>query len=587
MGQSKKKLIIGGITLMLLIAIIVVIVVVTNRSEPIENTPTKAKAARYAKAGIATDSTICSDEGSKILQKGGSAVDAAVASTFCLGVANPFSCGIGGGGFMVFFENSTKKFFVYDYREEAPAAAHKKMYINKSSTIGALASGIPGEVKGMWAAHKTHGKLPWKELIQPAIKLAEEGIPIIKPLANAIQSVKKKMEKIQQEMPADIKKLLTNSEGEYLKEGELFVNKQLGNTLRAIANDGVETFYEGEVAQNMTRDVLNNGGILTMSDMKNYTVKKRDVLQLKLNNEYTVNTMPLPGGGPIVSMIHNILSGYSFKDFDINNIDNALEFWQKLIESMKFSYAQRGLLGDPDYLPKSNITRVMDLIKDLQIGEKIRKNKIKLDKTFKPDYYGGAWGKDDFGTSHTSIIAENGDALGMTNTINTYFGSLFLSASTGIIMNNEMDDFSTPGKSNSFGYPPSPANFITPGKRPLSSMSPTIITDKSGNVRMVVGASGGSTIISGTSTIIAKHLYLNMELGESVTSYRFHHQGIPNIAHYNTNIPPSEELIEKLRKIGHDVKGRTSDCVTQAVARLDGYVYAMSDPRKSAEASGY
>ncbi|XP_066928254.1 glutathione hydrolase 1 proenzyme-like isoform X1 [Clytia hemisphaerica] len=590
--RSSRKIVVGVITLVLLIAVILVVVFATRSSsssgEPVIP-DTHYEAGSYANAGVAADHTVCSDIGAKILEKNGSIADSAIATTLCAGVANPFSCGIGGGGFLVYYEKAKKKFHVYDYRETAPSKANETMYANISSTIGAQASGIPGEIAGMWDLHKDFGNLPWKDLVEPSIKLASEGIVVNAALEKAIQVVVKKMKDKGVDM-SGLKKLITHKDGTYLKEGDTYVNERLAETLRVIQKDGKKSFYEGDIAKNMTNDIIKNGGVWVQGDMANYTVAKRETFTLKLSNGYTINSMPLPGGGPIVGMIHNIISGYDFSKLDISKDDNdAFEFWQKLIESMKFSYAQRGLFGDPGFVPTKNITDVMNIIKDLQTGVKIRQNKIRLNETHNSSYYGGFWGKDDFGTSHTSILTKEGDAIATTNTINTYFGSLFVSESTGIIMNNEMDDFSTPGKINAFGYPPSPANFIRPFKRPMSSMSPTIVTDDNGDVKMVAGASGGSRIISGTATIIAKYLYLNMKLGDAVASYRLHNQGVPNRITYNKNkqFAPKSSLIDRLRHIGHVVQGGGSDCVTQAVVKDGDHLLAMSDPRKVAKASGY
>ncbi|XP_057295021.1 glutathione hydrolase 1 proenzyme-like [Hydractinia symbiolongicarpus] len=580
--SKKKCLIISLIGLILLIVIIVIIVVATKKKDKDNDVSPSSGfvAQKYKKAAVAADAKICSQVGANMLKKNGSATDAAVATLFCLGVVNLQSCGIGGGGFMVFYQKALKKFTIFDYREVAPLAATKDMFINDSSVRGGLAIGVPGQVKGLLEVHKKHGKLNWSELVEPAIKLADEGIIISKALAGTIKSASKN-----EHLSDNLKKLLTKKDDvTFLGEGDVLVNKRLASTLRTIQmkpND----FYVGDLAKKIVADVTEAKGLITEEDLKKYSVVIREVVKFPLPNDLVLNTMSAPGGGPIVSMILNIMSGYNLSNYDLSKQKDQLAYYHKLVESMKFAYAQRGLLGDPDFVPEKNISEVLDLVKDPKIGAKIRE-KIWMNQTHPLSYYGGYFGKNDFGTSHVSILAENGDAVAATATINWGFGSYVRSLDTGIIYNNEMDDFSTPGKSNLYGYPPSPANFIEPRKRPLSSMSPSIVTDKNGDVKMIAGASGGSRIISGTAQVLLKKLYLGLPLGECVSSYRLHHQGVPNYITYNPKYAPPMRLLDDLKKLRHTYQKKGSISVVQAVYKEGNDIYAMSDPRKGGESDG-
>ncbi|XP_065664047.1 glutathione hydrolase 1 proenzyme isoform X2 [Hydra vulgaris] len=577
--SNLRKWIFGILAVAIVIIIIIVIAVVVKKKTRHHKDPSKSfQANEYDHAAVAADSRLCSEIGVDILKKKGSAVDSAIATTLCLCVVQVHSTGIGGGGFMVVYERAKKKFFVYDFRESAPAGATESMFVNQPSfsLYGGMAVGIPGMIKGLLSAHANHGHLKWSELVQPSLKLAVEGFPLPKILEESWKKTLKKPN-----ISQALKDLFTRNDGKWLEEGDLFINKALGKTL-SIIKDNPKDFYEGDLAKQIVKDIQN--GIITLDDLKSYTVKTPEILSLKLQkNNLTLNTMGLPSGGPVLAMITNIISGYDLSKVDFSNHESQTAFYHKLIESMKFGYAQRGLLGDADFLPAENITKVLSLMLNSTIALNIRRNKIWLNSTHPPSYYGGSFGKDDFGTTHLSVLAENGDAVSCTNTINTYFGSLLLSNTTGILYNNEMDDFSTPGVPNAYGYPPSAANFIHPGKRPLSSMSPSIITDGNGDVKMVVGASGGSQIISAVLQVLLRKIFFNQELGFAVNGFRLHDQGVPNEILYDT---PPKHLLDGLRELGHKSKSGLYN-VVQAIYKDKGKIYAASDPRKGGLPGGY
>eukprot|EP00794_Sanderia_malayensis_P013928 gene13928-15380_t len=585
--MKKSHIIIAVVVALVVVAAIVIGVVLGTRKKNDDKARVKHpenEAYMYKEAAVATDAPVCSTIGSDILKMGGSAVDAAVASSFCTGVVNLHSTGIGGGGFMVIYSRSNKKSEIYNYRETAPANASERMYLQNgtSSTLGGLSVAVPGEVKGLYKVWKKYGKLSWGKLIDPSIKLVTDGFPLPPPVAGAMgrTSTQNKI----RNSPALKKLLMVN--GEFKKEGDLLKMPDMAKTLKII-KDNPHDFYNGTLAQQIVNDIRNDGGIITLEDMKNYRVNVTDPIKLNFK-DLDLHTMPPPGSGAVLAMIINIIQGYDNKASDLSTTQKSIEVYQRLVESFKWGYARRALLGDPGFVPQENITRALNQMLNSTVADLIRKNKIKMDKTFNASYYGGYYGTDDFGTSHVSVLAKNGDAVSVTGTINFIFGSGLMSSTSGIIFNNEMDDFSTPGRRNIYGYAPTEANYIRPGKRPLSSMTPAIITDKNGDVKMIAGASGGSRIITGTAQAIINKLFFDLKLGPSVANPRLHHQLLPNKVQYYSTYPMAQSILDGLAKIGHIVEKTGWFSVVQAIYREGvSEIYAMSDPRKKGKPAGY
>eukprot|EP00111_Clytia_hemisphaerica_P010087 TCONS_00029500-protein len=594
MVSRTKFIIICVLAALVLVGIITALVVVLDKDEDKSNDANKGD---FKAGAVASDSTLCNHVGKRILKdQGGNAVDSAVATVFCLGVVNLMSLGIGGGGFMVIHDAQKKIMKVYDYREEAPAGSSENMFVDQKNMTkyGGLAAGVPGQVRGLKLAHHNHGILQWNQLFNETILLAERGFKIHPALAYAISTLEK------EPYVSEGLKTLLFKDGKWLKEGDLLINKELAKTMRII-RDNPDDFYVGDLAKQIVKDINAEGGNMTHQDLANYKVKVRDTLNMTLPNGLTIHAAPTPAGGAPLAMIHNIMSGYNLKENQFKTADDKLKFYQPYIESMKFAFAQRGLLGDPAFLPEGSITKVEKRCTNLTIGDLIRQNKIKMNEThFNVSYYGGAWGENDYGTSHTSVFSSDGSAVSTTKTVNLYFGGKVRSNKTGIIFNNQMDDFSTPNVTNAYGLKPTKANFIKPGKRPQSSACPTIIVDKNGAVKLIVGASGGSRIISAVSEVIAKKLYLkDITLQDSIRSFRFHNQGQPNTTSYlkksdyepdtTTDYTiPGQELIYKLTHIGHLVKEVSSLAVTQGIyVDAEDHIFAMSDARKGAVADGF
>ncbi|KAK3735589.1 hypothetical protein QZH41_003619 [Actinostola sp. cb2023] len=520
----------------------------------------------YKQAVVAADAGECSEIGRDIMMKNGSAVDAAVATLFCIGIMNMHSSGIGGGGFMVVYDHETKSSKVFDFREVAPSKAHKNMYVNStlSSRVGASAIGVPGEVKGFYTAWKTYGRLPWKNLVQPSIDLAKNGIPIGK---NVHYAMTRKSVKALILKDPGLRELLVNENGELRQLGEIIKLPKLQRTLERIRDDPND-FYEGKLAHDIVKEIRESGGIIRQKDMRNYKVKIKKSLRF-------------PDRFMLI-----ILLGYHMDASSRKDTENSILTYHRIIEAFKFAYAYRALLGDPDFV---DVSQILKNITNPDFGEALRK-RICDDRTFS-DYrhYGNFYSEQDAGTTHMSLMAPNGDAVAATTTINLYFGSKFLGTKTGIIWNNEMDDFSTPNVINAFGVSPSPANFIVPGKRPMSSTAPSIFVDKKGDVRMVAGASGGTKITTATSLAVMNYLWFNRTLPQSVVDPRLHHQLMPMYVRIDKYTPLPQPIIDGLINLGHTVKKKSGSAMVQAVAKDKdtGYLYGKSDPRKGGWAAGF
>ncbi|ESQ53210.1 hypothetical protein EUTSA_v10027365mg [Eutrema salsugineum] len=537
---------------------------------------------------VATDDGRCSKIGMKALRQGGNAIDASVAAALCLGVVSPASSGIGGGAFTVVKITGGKE-IAYDSRETAPLRATEDMYGGNLDLKkkGALSVGVPGEVAGLFTAWTQHGKLPWKRLVKPAEKLAK-GFRISKYLHM-------QMNVTRGDILADkgLSELFV-SNGELKKPGMICRNPKLALTLKQIAEYGPKAFYNGTVGINLARDIRKSGGIITLKDLQSYRVKVKEPLSTDILGYRLLGMPPPSSGGAAMMLVLNILSQYGIP----SGVSGTLGV-HRLIEALKHAFAVRMNLGDPDFV---DVTKVVSDMLSPTFAQDV-KRKINDEKTFDPKYYGGKWNEiNDHGTSHLSIIDSERNAVSMTSTINGYFGAIMLSPSTGIVLNNEMDDFSIPMKSSGGQDvpPPAPANFIRPGKRPLSSMTPTIVL-KDGKVKAVVGASGGMYIIAGTTEVFLNHFFLNMDPLSSVTAPRIYHQLIPNMISYenwttvyNDHFEIPKETRVVLEKKGHVLTPLSGGTISQFIVQeTDGNsgelnkLVAVSDPRKGGFPSGY
>ncbi|ESO97810.1 hypothetical protein LOTGIDRAFT_152913 [Lottia gigantea] len=515
--------------------------------------------------------------------KGGSTVDAAIATLLCVGLANSMSTGIGGGHFMTIYKRTSKKVYTINAREMAPSAATQEMFKTKSSEKGGLAIAVPGQLMGMWQAYKIGGKLPWKDLFKPAISLCKNGIPVSSTLMSAMHS------ELRKNPPANLRKLFTNPDTKtYYKAGEKMKRPELARTLEAVANEGVKAFYNGSLTDVISKEIKDAGGIITSDDLRNYVATVDDPVSIKLYDGITVYSPPPPSTGAVFQYVLNILNGYKMVPSDFETKTQTLTE-HRIIEAFKFAFARRSTLGDPEVGTaefKHNISQIVSDLTNLNYGETTR-YKINDNKTFKYKHYHPAFSlTETHGTTHLSLLGPNGDAVAITSTVNLYFGSDVVGENTGIIYNDEMDDFSTPNTTNYFGVPASPANFIKPMKRPLSSMTPSIAVAPSGDVVMVVGASGGTKITTAVARVVMESLWFKWGIKKSIDYPRLHDQLVPEVCEAERGYPAV--VFDGLKGIGHNMTWVGGGSVVQGILQLKpGDITANSDYRKGGKPAGY
>jgi gamma-glutamyltranspeptidase/glutathione hydrolase len=500
------------------------------------------------RGAVASQEANATDVGLEVLSRGGSSVDAAIAVGFALAVTHPSAGNVGGGGFMV-IRTERGDTFALDFRERAPAASSRDMFLDakgevtKEATVGAKSAGIPGTVAGFWLAHQKLGKLPWADLVAPAIRLAKEGVVVDAVLAAGLKKAAESMRKDGQQATA---KLYEGAKGPYV-EGDRWLQPELASTLEAVAKDGPPGFYRGPVAKKLVDGVRKAGGVWTEKDLETYEAKWREPVVFDYRG-HTVVTMPPPSAGGVV--LQQIL-GMS------ETLDMKAEPWRSagelhlMAEAMRRVYADRNqLLGDPDFvkMPLGVITS-----KDYIQG---RAKTIDRAKATPSDEVasGAPLPSGSTETTHYSVIDAAGNAVATTYTLNTGYGAKFVVPGTGVLLNNEMDDFAVaPGKPNLFGLVQGEANKIEPGKRMLSSMTPTILV-KDGEVRAVLGSPGGSTISTTVAQLTRALVDYQVPLDQAVPALRAHHQWKPDGILIDAELPP--EVRAKLEAMGHKLNSR-------------------------------
>ena len=516
---------------------------------------------------VSSDHRLASQAGAEILAKGGNAVDAAVAAALACGVVQPAGSGLGGGGFAVV--HGPQGDSVLDFREVAPKGASADMYLGEDGQVvpklsqdGGLAVGVPGEGRGLAQLLAERGTMTPKQVARPAVRLAKGGFDIEHHLLKALGA-----------KPAMVALL---DSGAMPALGETVRRTKLSRTLNKWAASAGEALYTGPIAQDVVDSVQAQGGVLTMQDLADYQPVSREVLVGSYRG-YTILTMPPPSsGGAVLLQVLGVMEGFDLLAMG----HNSSEHLHLLAEGMQHAYADRAqFMGDPDFVPVP-VERMLDEARISEIQSQIWPM-----RTFERGYYGSPVSiPEDSGTQHIAVIDASGQAVALTTTINTSFGSKVIATSSGVLLNNEMDDFvALPGVPNAYGLVGKESNAVAPGKKPLSSMTPTIVLDPDGQVVMAIGASGGPLIISSTLQVLSNVIDFGMDPEEAVSAPRMHHQWVPQVLSVEPGI--SRDVQQNLSARGHELKEWTFFSSVQLVVVEDGVFVGAADPRKGGQAA--
>ena len=528
-----------------------------------------AQASPPDRGAVATAHPLATEAGTGILKAGGNAVDAAIAVSLALSVVEPWSSGIGGGAFMVVRMDGKTR--TWDMRETAPAAATRSMFVKNGrvvrglSTRSALAAGVPGLIRGLASVHRTYGRLPFRQLVAPALKLARDGFPVSARLHEVLAAAKEGLN-------GEAKKIFLRPDGSVPTVGSRLKQPDLARTLQRIGETRGEDFYTGDVAKELVRSVRASGGIWTLPDLQNYRAKERPPVIGQFRG-YEIHSMGPPSSGGLLLLQ---LLGVREK-VNSGRMPGEPGYAHEMAESTKRAFARRATgLGDPDYTKVDHEAFVADrLIKVLAAEVKAAKKATPAASlghvVVRPN--------ERTDTSHFGILLANGDAVACTQTINLRFGSGLVAGTTGVVLNNEMDDFSAlPGAPNAFGLVGDEANSIAPGKRPLSSMTPTIVLKKDRAVG-VFGSPGGSRIITTTYQTILNVIEHKWSVKKALEFPRIHHQWFPDSIFYEEG-RFSKRLRKHVEAVGHQTK--LSIPMGNAMGlwiRHDGRIEAEADPR--------
>ncbi|KAE9545643.1 hypothetical protein AGLY_001186 [Aphis glycines] len=581
--QFKPFIIVIGLSIV--IAIVSLLAFISKRNDENEMPDPQFELATssmpmglYNKAGVVSNGGPCAQIGVDVMAKGGNAVDAAIATMICDGASCPQFMGLGGGFVMTIYNATTKKVMSINAREMAPKAATESMFVKEPtlSVYGGLAVAVPGEVKGyMTVYNRFGGNVSWASLFEPTIKLCEEGMLISERFAI---SLKNNEELIKND--TILRKTFFDEKTGHVKTiGEMYTLPKLAETMKVIAKEGGDALYNGTLSDKLLDDLKKVNGIMTREDLVAYAVKVEKSFSVKLKSGHTIHTGPPPGSGVILAYILRVLDGL------LPAPNEGLDA-HRIVEAFKFGYGERTQLGDAMFV---NVSAIYDKVKSDSYMDKIRSQILDNFTSEDPKYYGANFSiPENHGTGNLAVIDSMGNVVISTCTINTYFGSGFTSPSTGIILNNEMDDFSTPGGVNSYGFPSSPANYIEPYKQPMSSMCPSIFTDKNGDFAFAVGAAGGSKITLATAYVSAYKLWYNKTLKEAIDKPRIFHQLVPMQIQYEYGI--TKDVIQTLKDIGHPVTRLPNNrfSASTAIAKtISGMIEVMPDYRRPGNCSGY
>lgn len=523
---------------------------------------------------VVSQRKIASEVGAQILKEGGNAVDAAVATGLALAVVLPRAGNLGGGGFMIIHLKEEDRNIAIDYREKAPSGAFRDLFLDengnydkKKAQFSLLSAGVPGSVAGFHHALMNYGTLSWEEVLKPAIRLAEEGFEIPHDLANTLASKRYRARLSSNEAAA---KVFYKEDKSLYKAGETLVQNDLANTLRQLSEFGPDAFYKGEIAKLIVKEMERNGGLITLEDLSNYQIAERKPLNGQYKDYKIVSMPPSSSGGTHLIQMLNMLEEFPIKEMGFGSAESI----HILAEVMKRAYADRSkYLGDTDFYKVPSSLTSKDYAKSLNAF--ISKDKITPSDEISA---GNPFPYESPDTTHFSVMDSFGNAVSNTYTLNFSYGSGMMIPGTGMLINNEMDDFSSkPGTPNGYGLLGSEANAIEGNKRPLSSMTPTIIF-KNDEPYMVFGSPGGSRIITTVLQVALNVMDHDMNIAQAVHSPRIHHQWLPEILMIESGFGPDTERL--LTEKGYKLYPSSTMGSVQAIMKEGDYFYGSADPRR-------
>ncbi|CAJ1068115.1 gamma-glutamyltransferase 5a [Xyrichtys novacula] len=552
MARSRARVCACCSLMLLCLIVVIVCVAVLVRKKCPDDT--------FTKAAVAADSRTCSEIGRDILQRGGSAVDGAIAALLCTSVINPQSMGLGGGSIFTVMDTSGKVKII-NSRETVPQEFDPDLLKSCPKTFQMMTGtrwvGVPGEIRGYEMAHKLYGKLPWATLFEPTIKLARQGFPIPQ-----IQG--RYLTYLATNETESLRKLYSDENGKLLQTGDIIKFEKLADTMEVIAKHGADAFYNGSIAEDLIRDMQEAGGTITMQDLAAYRVTVTDAWAVPLG-EYQMYIPPPPAGGIILSLVLNILKGYRLNPSSLSGDKKTLAY-HRYIEAFKFANGIKKHIRDPQF----SSAEMAKKFTEESFANNIR-SLISDDKAHDPQYYNITPHLDSVGTTHVSVLAEDGSAVSVTSTINHIFGSKIFSPRTGVILNNELYDFC--GKVDN----------IFPGEQPPSSMAPAVL--KSRSKTLVIGSTGGGMITTGMASTLMNHLWFGRSLKEAIATPVVYVDS-ENSVKFEPKF--DKDVIEGLKAMGHTPGSpRLFYNVVNAVEKEDGCISAVSDARKLGEAAGY
>jgi gamma-glutamyltranspeptidase/glutathione hydrolase len=530
---------------------------------------------------VASTNEVASKIGVDVMKRGGNAVDAAIAVAFALAVTHPAAGNLGGGGFMMIRLKNGRTTAI-DYREMAPAAAHRNVYLDKDGNViageggpieGYRAAGIPGTVRGMELALKKYGshRLTWAQLIEPARALAANGFSVTYSLARGLRGSKDYLSKY-----AETKRIYLNN-GKFYSEGDVFRQPDLAATFARLQQRGPNEFYEGQTARLIVDDLKRHNGLITMEDMRGYVAKERETLRGSYRG-YEVISMPPPssGGAVLIEML-NILEGYELKKMDAASSDR----YHLMTEAMRRAFADRAeYMGDTDFV-KVPIAGLIDKKYAAKLRGTIDEQRASSSDQVKA---GKPAGYESDETTHFTVVDAQGNAVANTYTLNNSYGSAAVAKGTGIIMNDEMDDFAAkPGTANLYGLIQGERNAVAPHKRPLSAMTPTFVLRKDGSLWFTVGSPGGPTIINTVLNVIVNVVDFDMNIQQAIDAPRIHHQWLPDELVYEP-YGLSGDTQRALTSLGHKLSEKSrylGDCEGIMIEEKTGMRLGATDPRRS------